>query len=486
MGTSTLPRTTERALAVIALALLCAAAGWGVSHESRIGVAVLALAAGGALLFVFAELKLSALLLWAPVSVIAYPLSHNLPGQPFATVDRLWIVALAVLLVTLPKEVPMSVTTRRLTTVLVAFVVVFGLRAVTSDESKTAIQIWMDAVLLPVIMFAVVRRAVAFKPQLTDQLALSLMIAGLILAAIGIGERVFGYELATASGGSVRLDESIGEVRVSGPYPAPEVFSLTLVMCLAATMYWIQRRGPSMYAWGVLIVGFQLLAIGLTFFRVGWIGAVAVIVLSLALRPGRAGRGVGIFLLAVSVVALSFSGLQRIPAVKERVQNTDNFYGRIATYKQGFEVWKKAPIWGVGVDRYFNEAQQLPVVAVHGVRSQPYAHSSFEGTLAEEGVIGLALLIAIALYLWRLLRGLRHAARRRADTLLVAAASGAALAYLLFSLSLTMITYGPNNVVLCMLLGMVAGRLDALRAAPEEEDEAEPGELAAEPQAVPA
>src|SRR4051794_26575032 len=108
MSTSTLPRLTERALALLALALVCAAAGWGVSHNSHIALAVLALSAGGALLFVFAELKLSALLLWAPVSVVAYPLGRSLPGQPFVTIDRLWIGALAILLLVLPKAVPMS------------------------------------------------------------------------------------------------------------------------------------------------------------------------------------------------------------------------------------------------------------------------------------------------------------------------------------------------------------------------------------------
>jgi hypothetical protein len=363
-------------------------------------------------------------------------------------------------------------------TALLAFAFIFGVRAFTSQDTTQAIQIWMDAVVLPVVMFVVVRRAVAADSNVADQIAFSLLVAGLILAAIGIGERIFGYELASSSGGAVRVDESIGTVRISGPYPAPEVYALTLVVCLAATMYWIQRRGAAMYAAGSVIVGFQVLAIGLTFFRVGWIGAAVVIVLSLALRPGRAGRGVGILLLAVAVLALSFSGLQRIPAVKERVQNTDNFYGRIATYKQGFQVWKEDPIYGVGVDRYDDQALALPEVSVHGVRSQPFAHSSFEGTLAEEGLIGLALLLAICALVWRLLRALRRAALGRADTLLVAATAGAALAYTLFSLSLTMITYGPNNVVLCMLLGMVAGRLDAIRA---EHPEDEPDEAAAEP-----
>jgi O-antigen ligase len=470
MSTSTLPRLTERVLAVIALALLCAAAGWGVSHNSKIALGVLALSAGGALLFLFAELQLSALLLWAPISVMAYPLARHLPGQPFVSVDRLWIGALIILLLTLPKAAPMSLPTRRLMTVLLAFAAIFAIRTVTSPDIKTTLQICLDAVLLPVVLFAVVRRAVAASPRVADQLAFSLLIAGVILAGIGIGERMFGYELATAAGGSVRLDESIGTVRISGPYPAPEVYGLTLVVCLAATMYWIQRRGPAAYVTGGIVVGFEVLAIALTYFRVAWIGAAAVIVLSLALRPGRAGRGVGIVLLTAAVLALSFSGLQHISAVKERVQNTDNFYGRIATYKQGFQVWKEAPIFGVGVDQYHNKAVDLPEVAVNGVASQPYAHSSFEGTLAEEGVIGLALLILVAVYVWRLLRELRRAARRRADTLLVAATAGAALAYVLFSLSLTMITYGPNNAMLCVLLGMVAGRLDWIRGEPEESE----------------
>ena len=107
--------------------------------------------------------------------------------------------------------------------------------------------IWVDSLLLPLVLFCITRRMVALRSEWVERIALSLMVAGGALAAIGIAEHLFGFELASLSGSTARFDQSIGVVRISGPYAAPEVFGLSLVLCLAATCLWLQMR-PRLFA----------------------------------------------------------------------------------------------------------------------------------------------------------------------------------------------------------------------------------------------
>ena len=184
---------------------------------------------------------------------------------------------------------------------------VFGVRTAltggTRGEYAYGFRVWIDSLLLPLIIFAVVRRVVAAKEGAAERIALSLMIAGLLLAVIGIGETIFGFQLASSiRGGSVFFDTSINQVRISGPYESPAPYGLALVLCLAATLYWIlmRPRAPDTLLLALGVAALQFTAIFLNFFRVGWISAILVIVCSIGLRRGRALR----LLVVVGTVAL--------------------------------------------------------------------------------------------------------------------------------------------------------------------------------------
>jgi O-antigen ligase len=288
------------------------------------------------------------------------------------------------------------------------------------------------------------------------------MIAGTLLAAIGVAEHFTGFTLATLSESEARVEASRGIVRISGPYAVPEVYGLSLLMCLAGTFYWLLMRARSAGAVTAVtaLVALQVLATFFTFFRVGWISAIVVVVAATGLRPRRYARFVGTLVVAIAVVGLAFSFLERIPTVSSRVGNTDNIAARIATYEQGLQIFSSAPVFGVGATRYTDVAGTLPQTFVDGVGSVDSPHSSFVGTLAEEGAVGAIALLAVLVATWRLVGALRRRAYARADRVLYGAVVGAATAYLLYSLSLTMLPYGPSNVLMALLLGIVAGRID--------------------------
>jgi hypothetical protein len=81
--------------------------------------------------------------------------------------------------------------------------------------------------------------------------------------------------------------------------------------------------------------------------------------------------------------------------------------------------------------------------------------------------------MALSIAVWWLIRGLRRIGKGP-DAVLAASAVGAALGYLVMSLTLWMLPYGQSNAFFLVLVGMVAGRLDHLSAARTRKAEAEP------------
>jgi O-antigen ligase len=291
------------------------------------------------------------------------------------------------------------------------------------------------------------------------------MVAGGILAGIGIAERIFGFELATLTGGNVRFDAAIDQTRISGPYPAPEPYALSLLICFAATLYVIaSRRGARghLLAWGIATL--QVVGIALSLFRAAWIGAILVLIASIGVRPGRFGRAFGVTAVVLAIAFAAASGLQQNKTFATRTHNTDNIYGRLATYEQGLAIFGSAPVFGIGVNDYNTVSQKLPPKTVHGVQSVTFPHSSYVGTLAEQGIFGFAPLLFLTYGVWRLIRGIRREAFGDHDlSVLTGTVTAAALAYLVMSLSLTMLPYGPSNSFFAVFLAVVAARLDRVR-----------------------
>jgi O-antigen ligase len=291
------------------------------------------------------------------------------------------------------------------------------------------------------------------------------MIAGGLLGAIGLAERIIGFELASQSGGQRRYDDVIGTTRISGPYSVPETYALSLVICLAATLYWLQsrRRGP--YVWGILIVGLEIGGIAFSYFRAAWIAALLVVIGSLGIRPRRFGRA---FVVAAVVGSLALAGTTQLEhrnkAFEARTTNTYNIYGRLATYEQGIQLFKSAPLTGVGVDRYNAVVTDRAHVVFHNVKSVTFPHSSFIAVLAEQGLVGFIPLLLLSGGVWLVIRRIRALAETDEEGVLAGSVAGAAAGYVIMSLTLTMLPYEPSNAFFAALLGITVGRLDVRSA----------------------
>jgi O-antigen ligase len=431
---------------------------------------LLAVLVGGAFLGVFLYLGPTAVLIW-PVAATGGYLLQIPRSHAVITFDRVWIGGLLAYVAVNPRRTPRTAATRLLAFALLWLVVSFGARSVaTSFSLYGPVRTWIDAIVLPAILFIACERYCLVNADRMRRLAGSLMIAGGVLGAIGIAERIWGFELATLTGGSVRYDANIDTTRISGPYPAPEPYALSLAICFAATLYWIlSRKRGSGYGWGIALASVQVTAIALALFRAGWIAAILVAIASFGYRPGRFGRTFALTGLVAVLAVAATTQLESNKTVASRVNNTSNINGRLATYKEGFEIFRTAPTFGIGVNKYNSVAQARSPEVVQGVPAVNWPHSSYFGLLAEQGAVGFFPLLLLSYAVWRLLAALRAASfRSREATVLLATVTGAVLAYLIMSLTLTMLPYEASNTFFAAFLGGACGRLDSLeREAPK-------------------
>jgi O-antigen ligase len=374
------------------------------------------------------------------------------------TFDRVWVLAALSLVFFTRRQAPVAGATRLLLFLFGLLAVTYGLRAMTTTGPHLGYDaklLWLDVVVVPLILFAAAAKLVVTRDE-TLRIAGAIAIGGVLLACIGLAEKVANFELATRAGGSVRDDG--GLLRISGPYPAPEPYALALLIALAATLYWVQARRA--YLIGSIAIGLEALAIGFTYFRTAWICGVLVVAISL-MRPGRHARTIIILAYIALIAGLAFGVLESSRQFSARVHNTQNINARLATYDQAISIFRSKPLYGVGIDQYVNVASQLPATAVNGVASVDYPHDSYLGVLAETGIVGLAPLLAATIAVWLVLKRMRRRMTTGTDAMLATSVTAAALAYFLMSLPLYMFTYGMSNAAFALLLGVACGRLGA-------------------------
>jgi O-antigen ligase len=437
----------------------------GVVASQGIGLpTLLALAAGGAFVLVLLmreHLRL-ALLAWIPLGALAYPWVRFPREQPVVTFDRLWIPSLLLATVLAGRRSGGAPQARAVAVALGWLVVAITTRialGIALGEDLLVRSAWVDGLLLPAGLFMAARRLLN-DTAACRQLAVACTVAGAVLAVTGIAQRIWGFELASLSGGAPRYDSFVQLVRVSGPYSTPEVYGLSLSICFAATVYWLQARRGLARALGVVVAGLEVAAIGLTLFRAAWIACALILVATVTVRRERSARLVGLTAIgALLIVGSQLAG--NVDVLSERLSDSSNIYGRFATYQQGLEIFRTAPLTGIGVNRFAVAQEQVSAVAVGGIRAVETAHSTYVNVLAEQGLLGFLPLLALTVAVWVLLRSLRSRMADPEDQLALGAFCGASLAYLVMSLTLTMWPYGSSNAFFLIFLGAAAGRADA-------------------------
>lgn len=459
-------------LVTVAGALVALVAGVAAAQRGTMAILLLAGLCALALALVFNGLGFGTVLTWIALTAPLYPLLNTEATNSPISFDRLMIAGMASWLVLNRQKTDWPKPTRNLAYALLWLLVAFGVRAALTeqvgevpltegDARRGALNIWIDAILLPVVLFFVVATQ-AVTLQRCLRIAGALSLAGAVVGAIAIAEKLAGFSLADESGGHARVDAAVDVVRTSGPYPVPEVFAVVLLVCLAATVWWTLAHGGNAVIWGIAAISLELGGLAVSLFRAAWLGAIIILIAGIGLRPGRALRVVVVVLAAGAVLAVGYAELRANRVFEARLENTQNIKGRLATYKQSLKIFRTEPVTGVGVGQFRNAQGLVPVTVVGGEEAVSSPHSSFLGLLAEQGVVGILPLIACLLAIVQVASALRRRSREPEDSILWGCLIGATLAYLVMSLTLTMLPYGPSNAFFAVMLGIAAARVNAV------------------------
>ena len=423
---------------------------------------VISLALATLLLLLFGDLAFPALVTWVVVAPLAFAFARFPSQHPILTFDRAWIAGLAAaLLLSVPDRAP-SITapaSRAVAVALACVVVTFGLRSLTTKGPQT-ITVWIDAAVLPAVVFLVTRRVASTLARCRSLLA-ALTASGAVLGALGVAQKILGFELASRAGGEPRFDSLVGQVRPSGPYAVPEVFAVVLLVCLAATLCWTAIQGPAAYPLGLVVAALEVVALGTTLFRAAWLAALAVVVIVIGFRPRRPARALAATAAVGIGVVVVLAQLDSSPTVSKRLDDRTAVHGRMATYDVALDLFGEAPLFGIGVDRFEAASPQRARAYVDGVASLDHPHSSYLSVLTEQGIFGFVPFLGATVAGWWVLHRLRRQATSRDEAFLAAAVTAGAFAYWFLSLTLDLFPYGPSNAFLALLLGMAAARLDA-------------------------
>lgn len=333
-----------------------------------------------------------------------------------------------------------------------------------------------------------------------------LLIAPAVCTGIGIAQ------FATGDGPpAFRIAPDSPYVRAYGTIGQPNSFAGYLNMAwplalalAAASSAWrssVQRRLTAMSRWMLAVIlwgitGVILMGVLASFSRGAWVGA-AIGVLGMALSLGRRALPVllGLAAIGVAVALLAIAGalpealVTRLASIWRSMAwfdaaaatvTPENFavVERMAHLQAGWEMFRSAPLFGVGPGNYSVAYPEFAVGAWYASRG--HAHNLYLHIAAEAGMIGLIAYLAL---IGGVIRQALHALRRTTDPVLHSAVVGgcgiiaAVAGHNLFE-NLHVLNFGIQLAVVWAIISTVANQSENVQPQCAISSPAEQGSLA--------
>ena len=462
------PLHDERSrLIPLAVVLVALPLGALLSRGGIVGYVLLSIPAVAIASIVFSRHLFGVLLGWVALEGVAFPFLRYPLNHDVATFDRFVVVALGGALI-LAGSRTLSKDARRLTLAFGLFTAAYGLRAALTQRlapppgypqiiALAPILDWLDHVLLPFIVFAAAARtingAVAWR-----RVAAALVVLGASIAGLGLLEWVTGLTLAKFSGLSPFVDAAAGVVRVTGPYGDPSAYGGVLLVCLAATFYWIEVERKLLLGGTAALL--EVAALGLSLTRTVWVAGFVVIIMMLGLRRRASTRTVLVIVYSTMLVGAAYVLTRGSSIVTARVSGSSaNVYARVGDYSEGLSIFRHWPFYGAGIEQFVPAQSGVAPVYFHGVRAAASAHDTFLSVLAESGLAGFLPLMYVVYAITKVIKAVRRSARTHEEVLFGVTVFAAVVGYLLLSLIFAEIYSSPAATVLAVVLGAAAGRL---------------------------
>ncbi len=314
-------------------------------------LSLLALACAGALIYARLDIGLGYLV----VSIPFFLFPKHIFGKAFSLVEVLTLVCTAATLArwfTWDRNLR-SVARRlrhgctvfiqslsSLDLAVIAFVLLSALLIPFSANRGVHIREFRVIILEPVLFYFVLRGS-RLRQDEQMRLADALLLAGLLVCAVGLYQYVVQADVIIAEG--VR--------RMRGVYASPNNLSLMLgrVIALALAVLWI-GRGRRRWLYGLALVP-MLLSLFLTYSRGGWLLSLPAALLAIGLLRGRRATLLALAAMAlVGVLLVPVLGSERILSLFDLEQGT-TFY-RVKLWQAAVAMIRDHPLTGVGLDNF--------------------------------------------------------------------------------------------------------------------------------------
>jgi O-antigen ligase len=237
-------------------------------------------------------------------------------------------------------------------------------------------------------------------------------VLSVVIGLLGIGKT---YASVTAAG-------AVAEGRLTGGAGDPNILAAGLLPALVlAIMLAATARGPGRRAVALLALPLLIVGIVLTQSRGAFVGLIAIIVAGLWFTPGRR---LEIGLATLVVVAIAAAALAADPTALARVTgNKDSSSsGRSDLWTVAWRVSEDHPVVGVGLGNYKVVAPDYvrrpgQLTEVNLIADEPHVvHNTYLGLLAESGVIGVSIFLAIVVAAVDAVRRAARGFQRSPDT----------------------------------------------------------------------
>ena len=296
--------------------------------------------------------------------------------------------------------------------------------------------------LIAAAVFAVV--ATSLRDARSLIMVVRAFVAGAVLSVL------VGAAVAVLTPGGPLVEQTFFEDRLQGGAGDPNFLAAGLVAAIPlAVALRSAARGPTER--GLMLVALLVLVAGLgaTQSRGGIVAACAVALAAVVLSRGRRGRAA---LAAGAVAALVVAALALAPGGLERVTTPDpEGDGRADLWRIAGRMVEDQPVLGVGVGNFpvrsgefVREPGSLEFVDLIAEQRMD-VHNAYLQALAETGILGLLLFVAVA---GLALGSARTAERRlaaRGDAALADVAHGLVLALVGMLTALVFISYGHDS-----------------------------------------
>jgi putative inorganic carbon (HCO3(-)) transporter len=255
------------------------------------------------------------------------------------------------------------------------------------------------------------------------------------------------------TGGAYFAVPELGLSRVSGTFAHPNAFAIYLVLILSLFLaHAVSLTGRARWgAWCIVVVSGTLL--GMTFARVGWVGALIVVAVIGLLRSP-------LLLAALPVAVL---GAVRVPEIAARLADPfgGSFADRVLLWQETLGRWLEITAAehnsvSVALNRFVGLGPGAVGALTAPVRGIPFgAHNDYLALLVEYGIFGLALYLVLLGVVVRLAYHGWRASREPALKALALGFLGVAVAYPVVSLTDHVVGQTSNQLYFWTLAGLV-------------------------------